>query len=105
MHSSETLRTAPRVRDSDMTKTAQIVVELLRAGLEVLDTNREAATRHILKARLILATAGPFIFERAARALPPGGHCPMLARRATAFTRTNPHKRTRAQPLTTVSRL
>jgi len=89
MHSSETLRTAPRVRDSDMPKRRQIVVELLRAGLEVLDTNREAATRHILKARLILETAGPSIFEGAAVGLVPGGLAPWQVQRVKAYLETN----------------
>src|SRR5258708_39734854 len=85
MYSSETLPTAPRARGSNARETAQIVVELLRAGLEALDTNREAATRHLSKARLILETAGPSIFDGAAGGFLPRGLAPLRGRRGEGY--------------------
>src|SRR5258705_9521068 len=92
MYSSETLPTAPRARGSNARETAQIVVELLRAGLEALDTNREAATRHLSKARLILETAGPSIFDGASGGLVPRGLAPWQGRRVEGFIEKKIHK-------------
>jgi AraC family transcriptional regulator len=105
MYSSETLRTAPRARGSDAPKTAQIVVELLRAGLEVLDTNREAATRHLSKASLILETACPSIFDGAAVGLVRGGLAPWQVQRVKAYIETNLDKPVTAKQLSAVVRL
>src|SRR5260370_41491290 len=101
MYSSETLPTAPRARGSNARETAQIVVELLRAGLEALDTNREAATRHLSKARLILETAGPSIFDGGAVGLVARGPPPLPgARRAGCVAKNNYTPPTAHQPST-----
>src|SRR5258705_13943191 len=92
MYSSETLPTAPRARGSNARETAQIVVELLRAGLEALDTNREAATRHLSKARLILETAGPFLFDRAAGGVRPRRPAPLQGGRPEGLNAKKNHK-------------
>jgi len=105
MYSSETLPTAPRARGSNARETAQIVVELLRAGLEALDTNREAATRHLSKARLILETAGPSIFDGASVGLVPGGLAPWQVRRVKAYIEMNIDKPVTAKQLSAVVRL
>ena len=105
MYSSETLPTAPRARGSNARETAQIVVELLRAGLEALDTNREAATRHLSKARLILETAGPSIFDGASVGLVPGGLAPWQVRRVKTYIEMNIDKPVTAKQLSAVVRL
>ncbi len=105
MYSSETLRTAPRARGSNAPKTAQMVVELMRAGLEALDTNREAATRYLSKARLILETAGPSIFDGAAVGLVRGGLAPWQVQRVKAYIETNLDKPVTAKQLSAVVRL
>jgi AraC-like DNA-binding protein len=47
-----------RESTGDDRKTAELVAELLRAGLDTLDANREAATQYIAKAWSVLETSG-----------------------------------------------
>ncbi len=101
MYASETLPTASYVQSSDALKTAQIVVELLRAGLKTLDTNREAATKYLSKACVILETAGtrPSTLDGAATGLVRGGLAPWQMQRIKAYIEANLEKPVTAKEL------
>src|SRR5260370_35285680 len=102
MYASETLPTASYVQSSDALKTAQIVVELLRAGLKTLDTNREAATKYLSKACVILETAGtrPSTLDGAATGPGPAGLAPWQMQALQADIEPNPQKRGTAKTST-----
>jgi len=107
MYASETLPNASYAQSSDAPKTAQIVVELLRAGLKTLDTNREAATKYLSEACVILETAGtrPSTFDGAATGLVRGGLAPWQMQRIKAYIEANLEKPVTAKELSAVVRL
>jgi transcriptional regulator GlxA family with amidase domain len=107
MYASETVSTASYAQSSDAAKTAQIVVELLRAGLKTLDTNREAATKYLSKACVILETAGirRSTFDEDAIALVRGGLAPWQMQRIKAYIEANLDKPVTAKELSAVVRL
>jgi AraC family transcriptional regulator len=105
--SAETLPAAPHARDSETPKTAQIVAELLRAGLKTLDTNREAATQYLSKACAILETAGirHSTFDGDAIGLVGGGLAPWQMQLIEAYIEANLDKPVTAKELSAVVRL
>jgi AraC family transcriptional regulator len=105
--SAETLPADPHARGSETPKTAQIVAELLRAGLRTLDTNREAATHYLSKACVILETAGirHSTFDGDAIGLVRGGLAPWQMHRVKAYIEANLEKPVTAKELSAVVRL
>jgi AraC family transcriptional regulator len=105
--SAETLPAAPQAGDSETPKTAQIVAELLRAGLKTLDTNREAATQYLSKACAILETAGirHATFDGDGIGLVRGGLAPWQMQRVKAYIEANLDKPMTAKELSAVVRL
>ena len=72
-------------------KNAQFVIELLRAGLQTLETNREAATHYVATACRVLETGGVGSSDLDLSAAGPvrGGLAPWQARRVTAYIKAN----------------
>ncbi len=105
--SAETLPADPHARGSETPKTAQIVAELLRAGLRTLDTNREAATQYLSKACVILETAGirHSTFDGDTIGLVRGGLAPWQMHRVKAYIEANLEKPVTAKELSAVVRL
>jgi AraC family transcriptional regulator len=105
--SAETLPAPPRARGSETPKTAQIVAELLRAGLKTLDTNREAATRYLSKACVILETAGirHSTSDGDAIGFVRGGLASWQMQRVRAYIEANLEKPVTAKELSAVLRL
>ncbi|MEI9887625.1 MAG: AraC family transcriptional regulator [Rhizomicrobium sp.] len=84
-------------------KAAQIVVELLRASLKTLDTDREAACSYISKACSVLETvdAAP----KPGMGLVRGGLAPWQVQRVKAYIEANLDKSVTVRDLSAVARL
>jgi len=89
------------VAGTDTHKAAQIVVELLRASLKALDTNREAASRYISKACSVLECAAPAPVPTPLR----GGLAPWQAQRVKAHIEANLERSVTVRELSALARL
>ena len=86
---------------SSASKSAEIVIGLLRASLRTLDTDRQAATRYVAKACKVLET--DLDLERAGPAR--GGLASWQARRVQAFVEANLDKSPTITQLSAVAHL
>jgi transcriptional regulator GlxA family with amidase domain len=85
---------------SDQVDVRQTIAELLHAGLETLDTNREAATHYVSRAYSALVER-----ESLSQSAVRGGLVPWQIKRVKAFIDSNLHKRIAIPEMAAIARL